>query len=127
MADKKAVTVFESLLNNTGTAYRRRRTPDGQGGWVIDYVEVGTSECRIRPATSSERTVAQQEERQISHVLYVAVDADIVRGDRFYVDDIVVDIKAERKPSQENDYLNLEHLEFDCLEHQAEENVEDGS
>lgn len=113
--------VFLSLLNNTGTNTRRRRAPDGQGGWSIDYVFIDISNCRIRPATSAERTVAQSEERSITHVLYVEYGTDIVRGDRYTVDGLTVDIDAIREPSNAN-----EHLEIDCLERQQEEDY-DGS
>lgn len=116
------MTVFQSLLNSTGILYKRHRSEDGRGGWEIDYELDSAIECRMRPASSSERTVAQSEERQITHVLYTEIDEDIARGDRFLVDGVLVDIDALRKPSRENNYLALEHLEFDCLEKQYEEN-----
>jgi SPP1 family predicted phage head-tail adaptor len=108
--------VFQSLLNNTGTDYRRRRAPDGQGGWSIDYVDNGASNCRIRPASSAEREVAMSEERQITHVLYVEYGTDILRGDRYLVDGLLVEVDAIREPSKAN-----EHLEIDCLERQQED------
>lgn len=114
--------VFTSLLNNTASLYRRRRTSDGQGGWVIDYVANGTAACRIRPASSSEREVAMKEERQITHVLYVVADTDIERGDRVTVDGLTVDVDAIREPSKAG-----HHLEVDCLERQVEVSEEDGS
>lgn len=117
-------TLFQSSLNNIGQIYKRRRTPDGQGGWVISYISGDAVNCRMRPASSAERTVAQQEERQITHVLYVEIDTDIERGDRFSVDGITVDVDALRKPSRENDWLAMEHLEMDCLEIQQEDTTE---
>jgi SPP1 family predicted phage head-tail adaptor len=116
------MSVFESLLNNTGSNSRKQRTPDGQGGWSIDYVVVGTHACRIRPATSAEKTVAQQEERKITHVLYVVAGTDIVRGDRETVQDLVVEVDGIREPSKAG-----EHLEIDCLERQPEQSSEEGS
>ena len=73
------MSAFESLLNNTFAIFRRERNPDGQGGWSITYVHIGSAEGRIRPASSAERTVALAEQRQISHVLYVPAGADIAR------------------------------------------------
>lgn len=116
------MTVFESLLNNTVAISRRRRTPDGQGGWAIDYMGVGSVEGRIRPATSAEKTVAQQEERRITHVLYVVAGTDIVRGDRVTVQDLVVEVEGIREPSKAN-----KHLEIDCRERQPEQALEEGS
>jgi SPP1 family predicted phage head-tail adaptor len=120
------LTLFQASLNNIGQIYKRLRTPDGQGGWAISYIAGDVANCRMRPANSAERTVAQQEQRKITHVLYVELDTDIERGDRFAVDGITVDVDALRKPSRENNWLSMEHLEMDCLEVQ-QENVYEGS
>lgn len=130
------MSVFVSLLNNDFTRWRRRRTADGQGGWVIDYPEseAVTVRGRIRPASSSEREAAMQEEREVTHVFYCLADQDVRRGDRIvgtspstgsgggsgYV--LTVDVEGLREPS-----LAGEHLEFDCTERQAEVSVEEGS
>lgn len=116
------MSVFTSLLNNDFAISRRRRTPDGQGGWVIDYVAQGTARGRIRPASSAEREVAQREERQITHVLYVVAGTDIERGDRVTVGDLTVDVEAIREPSKAG-----EHYEIDCRERQVEVSTEEGS
>lgn len=115
------MTVFESLLNTDFAHFRRRRTADGQGGWPIDYPQIGTVTGRIRPATSAEREVAATEEREISHVFYCAATEDVRRGDRLQATSpagymLVVEVEALREPS-----LAGEHLEFDCQERQREE------
>lgn len=115
------MTVFESLLNNTASIERRRRTGDGQGGWVIDYVPVGTAAVRVRPASAGEREVAQAEGSDVSHVLYAVYGADIERGDRVTVRDLVLAVLAVREPS-----LAGEHIEVDCTERQVEA-TEEGS
>lgn len=114
------MTVFESLLNNDFAHSRRRRTPDGQGGWALDYVSQGTVRGRIRPANSTERDVARAEGRDVTHVFYCLADAGVRRGDRLQAASsggytLVVDVDALREPS-----LAGEHQEFDCLERQAE-------
>lgn len=124
------MTVFTSLLNNDFTHWRRRRTPDGQGGWVIDYPDelAKTVRGRIRPASSREREVAASEEREVTHVFYCQASADVRRGDRLqatspgsdYV--LTVEVDALREPS-----LAGEHLEFDCNERQQEVATEAGS
>jgi SPP1 family predicted phage head-tail adaptor len=114
--------VFQSMLNKDVAIEHRQRTPDGQGGWVIGYVAGDTVRGRIRPASSSEREVAQKEERQITHVLYVVAGTDIRRGDRVTVDGLTVEVDAIREPSKAG-----HHLEIDCLEKQVEEPEEDGS
>jgi len=116
------MTVFESLLNNTFTVSRRRRTTDGQGGWVIDYVNPIQVRGRLRPASSREREVAMLEEREISHVLYVVAGTDIKRGDQVILGDLSVEVEAIREPSKAG-----EHLEIDCRERQPEVSAEEGS
>lgn len=123
------MSVFTSLLNNTFTVSRRRRSPDGRGGWIIDYNPVSTMAGRIRPANSREREAAQREEREITHVLYVVHGEDIERGDRVVCGDLTVDVLAIREPSKAS-----KHFEIDCRERQPEESdiaffllMEDGS
>lgn len=116
------MTVFESLLNNVFTVSRRLRVSDGQGGWPIAYLEMGTVQGRIRPTSSNERVVAASEEQQISHVLYVLHGSDITRGDLVECGDLAVDVLGVREPS-----LAGEHLEIDCLERQQETSEEIGS
>jgi SPP1 family predicted phage head-tail adaptor len=116
------MSVFTSLLNHDFTKFRRRRTPDGQGGWAVDYVSVETVRGRLRPASSSEREAAAREERQVTHVFYCDAGEDITRGDRLSYSGLTVDEEGVREPS-----LAGEHLEIDCLEIQAETNLEDGS
>lgn len=123
------MSVFESLLNNTFTISRRVRTSDGQGGWAISYEDIGSVEGRLRPASGAEREVAAQEERQITHVLYVVASAhisgtseDIQRGDQVEGDGVIVEVMGVREPSRAG-----HHLEIDCLEIQHEAAGEAGS
>jgi SPP1 family predicted phage head-tail adaptor len=119
------MSVFESLLNNDFAVSRRRRTPDGRGGWVIDYVSIGTVRGRLRPVasrSSRERVEAQQQSREITHVLYVVAGENIKRGDRVTLNSLVVDVEAVREPSRAG-----EHLEIDCREIQQEQTLEEGS
>lgn len=109
------MTVFESLLNNTFTVERRARVGDGQGGWTITYIAAGTIYGRIRPATANERVVADAEQEQITHVLYVLAGEDIARGDRVTCGDLVVEVLGVREPSEAG-----HHYEVDCLERQKE-------
>jgi len=107
------MSIFTSLLNNTFTVARATVASDGQGGWPETWGDVGTVEGRIRPRTSNERMVADAEEQQITHVLYVAADEDIERGDRVTSGALTVEVLGVREPS-----LAGAHWEIDCLERQ---------
>jgi len=108
--------VFDTLLNNTFAVTRLARVSDGQGGWNETYTALGNVVGRMRPASTTEREVAAQEQRQLTHVLYVRVAADIQRGDRVTGDDVTVDVLGVREPSRAD-----HHLEIDCREVQREE------
>lgn len=107
------MSVFESLLNNTFEVLRKDLASDGQGGFVTAYVELPDVLGRIRPATSTEKTVAQAEEQEISHVLYLVAGEDIARGDLVVSGDLSVEVLGIREPS-----LAGEHWEIDCRERQ---------
>lgn len=106
---------FESLLNRTYTLARRVRVSDGQGGWPWSYVDQGTIQGRLRPASGAERMAAQQEQRAITHVFYCLYDEDIRRTDQLVGDGVTVYVDAVRKPSRMD-----HHLEVDCSETQVE-------
>lgn len=107
------MSVFSSMLNNTFTVSRATRATDGQGGWPETFASVGTVLGRIRPVLSNERVVADSEEQQISHVLYVVAAEDVERGDVITVGSLEVEVLGVREPS-----LAGEHWEIDCLERQ---------
>ena len=107
--------LFASLLNKTFTIQRISRTAAGHGNFPKAMEAIGTVSGRIRPANSRERETAAQEGREITHVLYVAGDADIGRGDQVTSGDLTVEVLGVRPPS-----ISDHHLEVDCLEIQKE-------
>jgi SPP1 family predicted phage head-tail adaptor len=109
------MTVFESLLNHEFAHLVRRRTSDGQGGWAIDYVSLAPVQGRMRPASSTERERAAQENHQITHIFYCLAGESVARGDRLGYGGLLVDVVGVREPS-----LAGEHLEIDCEERQQE-------
>lgn len=126
--------VFESLLNHSFNIARRQRTPDGQGGHIIEYMQISPVNGRLRPATSRERETALLEERVITHVFYCFADQDLTRGDmitpgvflisgsEILASDIMVKIEGIREPS-----TNDHHFEIDCVEYQRENAAQEAS
>ena len=104
-------THFKSLLNRDYLISRPVRIANGQGGWAIAYMPLMTVPGRLRPASSSEREVALQEQRAITHVLYVVAGEDIQREDTVEGDEVTVKVQGVREPSRAD-----HHLEVDCLE-----------
>lgn len=106
---------IESLFNHTFAISRTTRASDGQGGWaeVVDssWEVLG----RMRPASSAERQVAAQEQRHLSHVLYLLAGTDVARGDLVSGGGVTVLVRGVREPSQAG-----HHLEVDCQEVQTE-------
>jgi SPP1 family predicted phage head-tail adaptor len=121
--------LFAALRNSAFEQSRLSRVSDGQGGWARAYVDLGEVAGRIRPASAQEREVALQEQRHITHVLYVEAGEDIERGDRleYIAGDsdrvgLLFEIQGVREPS-----IAGHHLEIDCLEVQKEQQGEAGS
>lgn len=114
------MSVFSSLLNHDFRHLRRRRSPDGQGGWPIDDVEMDPVRGRIRPANSSERETAMLEQRVITHVFYCWATEDIKRGDQLIYSDLTVEVLGTREPSKAG-----HHLQIDCQEIQSEVSAEE--
>lgn len=105
------MSIFTGLLNNDFLVSRPVRIANGQGGWAIAYTPIGTVRGRMRPASGSERDIAQQEQRAITHVLYVIAGTDIQREDTVEGDEVTVKVQGVREPSRAD-----HHLEIDCLE-----------
>lgn len=114
---------FTALLTHTFTVSRRLRVSDGQGGWAEAWEEVITTvQGRLRPASASERTVADQQQARVTHVLYTAAGVDIMRGDLVEGAGTAVEVLAVREPSYAD-----HHYEIDCRQTQQEGSVEAAS
>lgn len=105
------MSVIEGLFTHEFTISRTEYVSNGQGGWSRVPVEVGTIRGRLRPLGGAERIVADQQQRQITHVLYCLATADIARGDQVDGAGLVVEVLGVREPSQAG-----HHLEVDCRE-----------
>ncbi len=103
--------IFQSLLNNDFLVSRPVRISNGQGGWAVAYTPIGTVRGRMRPASGSERDVADQLGRAISHVWYVVAGEDVQRDDLVELDELRVIVQGVKEPSEAD-----HHLEIDCLE-----------
>lgn len=107
------MTLFATLLIDRFVASRQTRVSDGQGGWSQVWEDVSEVSGRLRPLTANERTVAQQEQARVTHVLYTLMDAGIERGDLVTGAGTVVEVIAVREPSHMG-----HHFEIDCRETQ---------
>jgi len=107
--------LIESLFNVAFTVSAKTRTTDGRGGWLVTWASAGTVQGRMRPATATERLMAAQRRAEISHVLYVAADEGVQRGNRVAGEGRIWEVIAVREPS-----LADHHLEIECREIQLE-------
>lgn len=112
--------VFLGMMNRKFEIYRIERVSNGAGGWPETKVLLGTISGRLRPMSGRERIIANSEDRETSHVLYVPYDSskagelggkDILRGDFAVLGDLKVEILGINDPSQAH-----EHLEIDCIQ-----------
>ncbi len=116
------MSVFTSLLNGIFAVYKPQKTADGQGGWITSYASVGSVAGRMRPRGGRELDVADSEEQQVPHVLYVkATDAvGMLIGREWLITDADgrnYTVQGVREPS-----LAGKHLEIDCMQRQLAAN-----
>ncbi len=116
------MSVFQRLLNQDYAIHRKVRASDGQGGWSEAWTELATVRGRLRPVSAEERTIADEVEAEVTHVLYTLASEDIARGDIVAGAGRTVRVLAVREPSQAG-----HHLQIDCRELQQEEVAEWGS
>lgn len=112
------MSILPWLLISTCEVYTPVRTADGRGGWAVDYEFAFTTNCRLRPASSTERADGAQQGQHISHVMYVTYPppSPFVRGQRVVVDGVMsLWVEGVREPSMAG-----KHLELDCQEVQHE-------
>jgi len=116
------MSVFGALLISTFVVSRTVRTSNGYGGWRPSWEYLGSYSGRLRPASGSEITVAAQQQREMTHVLYLEADANIERGDMIVGEGHILDVQAVREPSHAG-----HHLEIDCRERIAGREAEEES
>lgn len=101
--------MLAGLLNETLTVERITRTHDGQGGWREGWQTVGTERARVRPASARERQTGAVTEAEVTHVVYLRLEADVRRGDRLVrAGGEELTVVAVRRPSAGH------HLEVDA-------------
>jgi head-tail adaptor len=109
----------DHLLNTTVTVMRRRMTPDGMGGQISEWFEVGEFPARIAQGARSGRddqTIAKQLTMAPNHRAYFRFGTDVARGDRILTTDgRELSVRAMLYPSQ------AAYVRADCVHRQEEE------
>lgn len=106
---------MRGLMNRTYTVLRRRRTPDGQGGFQAAYEPVFSLPGRLSAGPGRPHLRAQAVLAEVSHTFYAVGTPDVRRGDRIEGGGVTVEVLAVRDPSRAG-----HHLECDCREVQTD-------
>ena len=90
------MSLAERLMRHRGTNTRKVHASDGQGGWTTDYAPIATDvPYKLDPSSRAEQVVGEQERAELGMRLFVPVETDIARGDRFITeDDRTVEIRT---------------------------------
>lgn len=113
-------SIFLRLMNRKFQIYRIERVSNNAGGWPEMEVLFGTISGRLRPVNAKEKVVANSEDRETTHILYVPYvnptvgelnGSEIQRGDLVVYEDLKVEVLGVNDPS-----LAHQHLEIDCVE-----------
>lgn len=104
------------LLNSSAEVWRSTRTPDGIGGWVDAWAQVGVKPVRARfsQPSAAERTVNDHLEARLTHVVFLLSDADVQRGDELRKPGRVFRVLDTYEPSVAGTYLRA-----NCEERQS--------
>ncbi|WP_374194252.1 head-tail adaptor protein [Streptomyces sp. N35] len=95
-------------MNTQVSVWRFTREPDGMGGWVQDWAEVGSTRARLSHPSAAERVLADQSSARLSHVAYLAAGSDVQRGDRLHQGARVFNVLAVFEPSAPGTYLRAD-------------------
>lgn len=87
------------LLNRTFNRWRLTETSDGMGGTTTSWTQIDTVRGRLSSPSAAERQAASQEGVAVDHVLYLAGDTDVVRGERLVDGDLTVEVVTVTVPS----------------------------
>jgi len=90
----------------------KTRVSDGEGGFIVDWVDLKTVWLTVKPIKSSEMIKYQKLTDEISHIVKMRYDPTIVSTQRFKFNSRVLEIKGRPLNVDE---LNKE-LELTCLE-----------
>ncbi|MEU7314351.1 head-tail adaptor protein [Streptomyces sp. NPDC007083] len=96
------------LLNRSLAVWRYTRTPDGMGGWEETWAQVATLRARLSQPSATERTLADQSGARLTHVVYLADDADVRRGGELRLGTQTFAVLATYEPSEPGTYLRAE-------------------
>lgn len=69
------------LLNHRLAQWRREERPDGAGGVITEWVDLGPLRCRISQPSAAERIAAQQAGAEHTQPVYLSPAASVRRGD----------------------------------------------
>ena len=87
-------------LNRRLDQWRYQTTPDGSGGQVTTWTQLGTVRARVSQPTAAERVAAQQAGAEHTQTVYVQPRADVRRGDELRGPEGAWRVKAVFRPSE---------------------------
>lgn len=96
------------MLNATADVWRITKVSDGMGGWVNTTVKVATVRARFSQPSAAQRTAADQTTARLTHVVYLASGANVLRGDELRVGARKLTVLAVFEPSEPGTYLRAD-------------------
>ena len=96
------------LLRKRVTIAQESRTPDGRGGYALDWTTVATVWGDLRDLSSRERLAAQQLESDIAVAITIRHRTDITSAMRATVDGVNYQIRGVRDPDGRKSMLILD-------------------
>ncbi|MGW6895777.1 phage head closure protein [Streptomyces sp. NPDC054919] len=96
------------MLNVSAEVWRTTKVSDGMGGWVNTTVKVATVRARFSQPSAAERTTADQATVRLTHVVFLASGANVLRGDELRAGVRKLTVLAVFEPSEPGTYLRAD-------------------
>lgn len=97
------------LLNSRREVWRKERVSDGGGGWITEYVQVGSVRTRVCQPSARERQSADQSFAELTHIAYVNPGTDIRREDQLRATGAhPLEVLSTFEPSEPGTYLRAD-------------------
>jgi head-tail adaptor len=78
------------------------------GGWINTTAKVAGARARFSQPSAAERTAADQTTARLSHVVYLAANADVRRGDELRQGARRLTVLATFEPSEPGTYMRAD-------------------
>ncbi len=103
----KCCDIQAGMLRHRVQLQRQQRTPDGIGGFDIEWTTYATVSAYIAPLSGTETVVAMQIQDSTTHRLYIRYRAEILPEDRVLFGERTFNIRSVLNLEERNRFIEM--------------------